>query len=86
MHARVSALCGHALPPKRGCVSVRTRLCEPVPHDLVHVDHGCVGGAIILQAYTTTVGKLVTTTQLPWPFTGFQLNAPEFTHTSGCVW
>ena len=36
LHARVSALCGHALPPLRGWVSVRERRCEPVPHDLVH--------------------------------------------------
>ena len=36
--ARVSAECGHALPPKLGCTVARLRFCEPVPHDLVHVD------------------------------------------------
>ena len=39
LHARVSAECGHALPPKRGSTVRRVRLCEPEPHDLVHVVH-----------------------------------------------
>ena len=39
LHACVSAVCGHALPPLRGAVCVRVRCCEPAPHDVVHVDH-----------------------------------------------
>jgi len=35
----VSALCGQAAPPLRGCTMVRERRCEPLPHDLVHVVH-----------------------------------------------
>jgi hypothetical protein len=38
LHDCVSASCGHALPPNTGCTCVRERDCEPVPHDLVHVD------------------------------------------------
>jgi hypothetical protein len=38
LQLRVSAECGQAAPPKLGCVKVRLRDCEPVPHDLVHVD------------------------------------------------
>ena len=37
LQARVSALCGQALPPKRGSVVERERLWLPVPHDLVQV-------------------------------------------------
>ena len=37
LQVRVSVLCGHALPPLRGCVIERERFCEPPPHDLVHV-------------------------------------------------
>ena len=39
LQARVSAECGHAAPPALGPVCARLRDCEPVPHDLVHVDH-----------------------------------------------
>ena len=35
----VSVECGHAAPPALGPVCARLRDCEPVPHDLVHVDH-----------------------------------------------
>lgn len=38
LQIRVSALCGHDLPPLRGCTTLRTRLVKPAPHDLVHVD------------------------------------------------
>ena len=39
LHACVSAECGQALPPFVGsALRVRLRDCEPVPHDLVHVD------------------------------------------------
>ena len=38
LQARVSAECAHATPPKVGSVVLRLRCCEPVPHDLVHVD------------------------------------------------
>lgn len=37
LHERVSALCEHAAPPKRGARLMRERLCKPRPHDLVHV-------------------------------------------------
>ena len=39
LQARVSAECGHAVPPHAGATFWRVRFCEPVPHDLVHVDH-----------------------------------------------
>ena len=39
LHACVSAECGHAVPPLLGSVCARLRVCEPPPHDLVHVDH-----------------------------------------------
>ena len=39
MHLRVSTLCGHFIPPKRGAVCVRERCWKPPPHDLVHVLH-----------------------------------------------
>ena len=38
LQPRVSAECGHALPPFWGSVVERLRFCEPPPHDLVHVD------------------------------------------------
>jgi hypothetical protein len=38
LQERVSAACKQATPPNVGCCSVRLRLCEPVPHDLVQVD------------------------------------------------
>ena len=38
LQPRVSAACGHALPPFCGAVVERLRVCEPPPHDLVHVD------------------------------------------------
>jgi hypothetical protein len=38
LQSRVSARCGHATPPSMGCVRLRLRLCEPVPHVMVHVD------------------------------------------------
>ena len=37
LQGRVSAECGHALPPFEDSVSSRSRCCEPVPHDSVHV-------------------------------------------------
>ena len=37
MQARVSELCGQAVPPATGCETERVRDCEPVPHVLVHV-------------------------------------------------
>jgi hypothetical protein len=37
LQARVSAVCGHAAPPKVGCTCVRERLWAPVPHDFVQV-------------------------------------------------
>ena len=39
MQVCVSVECGHAAPPALGPVCARLRDCEPVPHDLVHVDH-----------------------------------------------
>ena len=39
LHARVSAVWPWALPPKVGSVWARLRYWEPVPHDLVQVDH-----------------------------------------------
>jgi hypothetical protein len=39
LQVRVSAECGHALPPNVGATVARLRCCEPVPHDLVQVDH-----------------------------------------------
>ena len=39
LQRRVSAACGHALPPYLGCVCVRERDCAPVPQDLVHDVH-----------------------------------------------
>ena len=39
LQVRVSPECGHTLPPSRGATFVRLRFCEPVPHDLVQVDH-----------------------------------------------
>jgi hypothetical protein len=39
LQLRVSSACGHAVPPSVGAVLERLRFCEPVPHDLVHVDH-----------------------------------------------
>ena len=40
LHARVSAVCGQALPPELGCVTVRLRDWLPPPHDLVQVEYG----------------------------------------------
>ena len=38
LHANVSAVCGHGLPPKLlGCVTLRVRVLTPPPHDLEHV-------------------------------------------------
>ena len=34
----VSSACGHTVPPFVAAVLGRLRSCEPVPHDLVHVD------------------------------------------------
>jgi hypothetical protein len=39
LQVRVSAECGHALPPNVGSTVARLRFCEPTPHDLVQVDH-----------------------------------------------
>jgi hypothetical protein len=38
LQSRVSAACGHALPPNVGSVCARLRCCEPAPHDTVQVD------------------------------------------------
>jgi hypothetical protein len=38
LQVRLSAECGHALPPNVGATVARLRCCEPTPHDLVHVD------------------------------------------------
>ena len=38
LQVRVSAECGQATPPALGCTLGRVRFCEPVPHDLVHVE------------------------------------------------
>ena len=55
-HERVSAECGHALPPLDGAEVLRLRFCEPLPHDFVHVDHApnaptaqSMGHACVLQ-------------------------------------
>jgi hypothetical protein len=37
LHACVSALCGHALPPDDGAVTLRDRVMLPAPHVVVHV-------------------------------------------------
>ena len=37
LHLRVSAECGHATPPKRGCTVGRERACKPPPQLFVHV-------------------------------------------------
>jgi hypothetical protein len=39
LQVRVSAECGHALPPNVGATVARLRCCEPTPHDFVQVDH-----------------------------------------------
>ena len=39
LQLRVSAECGQAAPPSVGATLARLRFCEPVPHDLVQVDH-----------------------------------------------
>ena len=39
MQLRVSAECGHTLPPNVGKAFARLRCCEPPPHDLLHADH-----------------------------------------------
>ena len=38
LQERASCACGQALPPSMGSVRARLRVCEPVSHDLVHVD------------------------------------------------
>jgi hypothetical protein len=38
LQVRVSSACGQAAPPSVGAVLGRLRFCEPVPHDVVHVD------------------------------------------------
>lgn len=38
LQARVSAECGHAMPPCLGAMLIRLRRCEPVPQDTVHMD------------------------------------------------
>jgi hypothetical protein len=39
LQLRASRRCGHSTPPKLTSVTgLRVRSCEPVPHDLVHVD------------------------------------------------
>jgi hypothetical protein len=37
-HSSVSAVCGHASPPKLGPACARVRDLEPPPHDLVQAD------------------------------------------------
>ena len=39
VHARTSAACGQAAPPKRGTANVRERVCVPLPHDTVQLPH-----------------------------------------------
>jgi hypothetical protein len=39
LHVRVSAECKQTTPPNVAGTLSRLRLCEPVPHDVVHVDH-----------------------------------------------
>ena len=39
MQLRISSPCGHEAPPFCGATIVRLRDCEPLPHDVVHVDH-----------------------------------------------
>ena len=46
LHVRASRACGHALPPNVGSVVARLRFCEPVPHDLVHVDQAPNAGTM----------------------------------------
>ena len=41
LQLRVSSECAHAAPPKRGSVVTRVRVCEPPPHDRVHVLQAC---------------------------------------------
>ena len=48
LQARVSALCGHATPPSVGWAVTRVRVCEPVPHDVVHADQ--VAQALVTQS------------------------------------
>ena len=41
LHGRVSAVCGHAVPPAAGAVATeRARFCAPLPQLLVHAVHG----------------------------------------------
>jgi hypothetical protein len=39
LQERVSAACGQTAPPNVAGTLTRLRLCEPVPHDRVQVDH-----------------------------------------------
>ena len=39
LHERVSAVCGHAVPPLRGSTTARPRRWKPSPHDMLHVVH-----------------------------------------------
>jgi hypothetical protein len=45
LHVRTSSEAVQALPPKVGGVSVRLRLCDPLAHDLVHVDQAPNAGS-----------------------------------------
>ena len=51
LQARVSAECGHAVPPFEGSTVARLRLCEPVPHDLVQVDQALKADTTQLTAH-----------------------------------
>ena len=55
LQARVSAECGHALPPEVGSVCSRLRFCEPVPQDLVHVDQAPNAGTLQSTAHAATL-------------------------------
>jgi len=55
LQARVSAECGHALPPSLGSSLARVRFCEPPPHDLVHVDQAVQLGT----SQSTAQGKVL---------------------------
>ena len=57
LQARVSSRWLHGLPPEAAVVTLRLRLCDPVPHDCVHVVQSlktdssqCPGQACVLHA------------------------------------
>lgn len=49
LHACVSAVCGHAVPPQLGCVTCgRDRDRDPAPHEVEHVLHPVKSAALQL--------------------------------------